>query len=155
MRGELFPDALRILLKEDGSEYYLLENRQRAGTERGLPGTGLLVWYVKDRQGKQINLNAEVQDLVEGNAIGTPDAAWKFLRLVPLPGLRSNIVCVVDAPEAERLAALDDGAFALAMEKRAPGAQFHTRLYCFAHWNGGLAAPCTGPVWHVVIRIYQ
>ncbi|MCJ8141662.1 UbiH/UbiF family hydroxylase [Ancylobacter sp. A5.8] len=39
--------------------------------------------------------------------------------LVPLPGDRSSVVCVVSAKEAEALAALDDTAFARAMEKRA------------------------------------
>ncbi len=39
--------------------------------------------------------------------------------LVPLPGNRSSIVCVVDAAEAERLIGLDADAFARAMELRA------------------------------------
>lgn len=39
--------------------------------------------------------------------------------LVPLPGERSSVVCVVSAKEAEALGALDDIAFARAMEKRA------------------------------------
>ena len=39
--------------------------------------------------------------------------------LVPLPGNRSSIVCVVDAAEAERLIELDADAFARAMELRA------------------------------------
>lgn len=39
--------------------------------------------------------------------------------LVPLPGNRSSIVCVVDAAEAERLVGLDPEAFARAMELRA------------------------------------
>lgn len=39
--------------------------------------------------------------------------------LVPLPGNRSSIVCVVSPAEAERLVALDPEAFALEMEKRA------------------------------------
>ena len=38
--------------------------------------------------------------------------------LVPLPGLRSSIVCVVDPSEAERLRALDDGALAREIETR-------------------------------------
>ncbi|MBS7554461.1 UbiH/UbiF family hydroxylase [Ancylobacter dichloromethanicus] len=39
--------------------------------------------------------------------------------LVPLPGDRSSVVCVVSAREAEALAALDDEAFARAMERKA------------------------------------
>ena len=39
--------------------------------------------------------------------------------LVPLPGDRASVVCVVSAAEAEALAALDDAAFAREMERRA------------------------------------
>lgn len=38
--------------------------------------------------------------------------------LVPLPGLRSSVVCVVTPAEAERLAALGDGALSEEMERR-------------------------------------
>ena len=38
--------------------------------------------------------------------------------LVPLPGLRSSLVCVVDPAEAERLAALDDAELADEIERR-------------------------------------
>ncbi|WP_371346192.1 UbiH/UbiF family hydroxylase [Ancylobacter sp. IITR112] len=39
--------------------------------------------------------------------------------LVPLPGNRASVVCVVSAAEAEALAALDDAAFAREMERKA------------------------------------
>jgi 2-octaprenyl-6-methoxyphenol hydroxylase len=39
--------------------------------------------------------------------------------LVPLPGARSSVVCVVEPDDAERLAALDDGALATELERRA------------------------------------
>ncbi len=39
--------------------------------------------------------------------------------LVPLPDRRSSVVCVVSPAEGERLMALDDDAFSLAMEQRA------------------------------------
>src|SRR3954469_24940052 len=32
----------------DGQEYFLLENRQQAGFDAGLPGPGLLVWHVDE-----------------------------------------------------------------------------------------------------------
>lgn len=38
--------------------------------------------------------------------------------LVPLPGLRSSIVCVVDPHEAKRLCALDDSALGIEIESR-------------------------------------
>jgi 2-octaprenyl-6-methoxyphenol hydroxylase len=46
----------------------------------------------------------------------TPDGPFT---LVPLPGLRSSIVCVVRPPEADRISALDDAAFSREMERRA------------------------------------
>jgi len=33
-----------------GTEYFLLENRQRTGYDAGLPGAGLLVWHVDEAQ---------------------------------------------------------------------------------------------------------
>jgi 2-octaprenyl-6-methoxyphenol hydroxylase len=39
--------------------------------------------------------------------------------LVPLPGMRSSLVCVVEPAEAERLQALDDPALAAGLERRA------------------------------------
>lgn len=36
---------------EAGTEYFLLENRQRTGYDAELPGAGLLVWHVDESQG--------------------------------------------------------------------------------------------------------
>lgn len=36
---------------ETGPEYFLVENRQRHGFDLSLPGGGLLIWHVDDRQG--------------------------------------------------------------------------------------------------------
>ncbi|HET9963071.1 MAG TPA: M6 family metalloprotease domain-containing protein [Nitrospiraceae bacterium] len=33
-----------------GSEYFLLENRQRSGYDAGLPGDGLLIWHIDENQ---------------------------------------------------------------------------------------------------------
>lgn len=33
-----------------GNEYFLLENRQRAGFDAGLPGDGLLIWHIDEAQ---------------------------------------------------------------------------------------------------------
>lgn len=33
-----------------GKEYFLIENRQQIGTDRGLPGSGLLIWHVDERR---------------------------------------------------------------------------------------------------------
>jgi M6 family metalloprotease-like protein len=36
----------KILIRPDGSEYFLLENRQKRGFDRSLAATGLLIWRV-------------------------------------------------------------------------------------------------------------
>ncbi len=46
----------------------------------------------------------------------TPDGPFT---LVPLPGRRSSLVCVLRPEDAQRLASLDDGALAQAVERRA------------------------------------
>ncbi len=39
-------ECFKVLLREDGSEFLLLENRARKGFDAGLPGEGLLIWRV-------------------------------------------------------------------------------------------------------------
>ncbi|MCK0197669.1 UbiH/UbiF family hydroxylase [Ancylobacter sp. 6x-1] len=48
--------------------------------------------------------------------------------LVPLPGERSSVVCVVSPEEAERLQGLDDGAFGREMERRSASILGRMRL---------------------------
>jgi M6 family metalloprotease-like protein len=43
-------ECFKILVRSDGSEYFLLENRARKGFDLNLPGEGLLIWrVVRDR----------------------------------------------------------------------------------------------------------
>jgi M6 family metalloprotease-like protein len=43
-------ECFKVLVRADGSEYYLLENRRKVGYDRALPGEGLLIWrVVRDR----------------------------------------------------------------------------------------------------------
>jgi len=39
-------ECFKVPIRPDGSEYLLLENRQKKGLDAGLPGEGLLVWRV-------------------------------------------------------------------------------------------------------------
>jgi M6 family metalloprotease-like protein len=39
-------ECLKVMLKPDGSEYLLLENRQKKGFDSSLPAAGLLIWRV-------------------------------------------------------------------------------------------------------------
>jgi hypothetical protein len=38
--------CFKVLLRPDGSEYFLLENRHKTGFDTDLPGDGLLIWRV-------------------------------------------------------------------------------------------------------------
>ena len=39
-------ECFKVLVRSDGSEYFLLENRARKGFDQKLPGEGLLIWRV-------------------------------------------------------------------------------------------------------------
>ena len=40
-----------------GKQYFLVENRQKSGTDSGLPGSGLLIWHVDENQASIGNTN--------------------------------------------------------------------------------------------------
>ncbi len=89
---ETHPDAFMILITPDGSEHYLLENRQRRGFDRGIPGTGLLVWHVGPKG----------IALVPAHGLDVPDAAWKFPLAVPFPTLQSTCFSPETIPSSRR-----------------------------------------------------
>jgi M6 family metalloprotease-like protein len=68
-------ECYKVLLRPDGSEYLLLENRVRKGFDRDLPGEGLLIWRVVD--GRPV--------LEESHGVTTPDGPMRFLGSVPYP----------------------------------------------------------------------
>ncbi|MBX7103475.1 MAG: M6 family metalloprotease domain-containing protein [Gemmataceae bacterium] len=68
-------ECYKVLLRPDGAEYLLLENRVKKNFDRDLPGEGLLIWRVVD--GKVV--------LEESHGISGPDGPRKFLGAVPFP----------------------------------------------------------------------
>lgn len=50
-----------------GSEYFLVENRQRTGFDSGLPGDGLLVWHVDENQPGNTDENHYKVDLLQAD----------------------------------------------------------------------------------------
>ena len=72
-------ECYKVLLRRDGSEYLLLENRVKKGFDRDLPGEGLLIWRVVD--GRPV--------LEESHGVTTPDGPSRFLGSVPYPS-KSN-----------------------------------------------------------------
>lgn len=72
--------CFKVLVRPDGSEYFLLENRRKIGYDTNLPGQGLLVWRVV-RGGKPV--------LEESHGIEGPQGPRSFTTSVPFPS-RSN-----------------------------------------------------------------
>jgi immune inhibitor A len=52
---------------QQGSEYFLVENRQRTGYDRLLPGGGLLVWHIDEGQQDNSNENHYMVGLVQAD----------------------------------------------------------------------------------------
>jgi hypothetical protein len=68
-------ECIKVLVRPNGSEYYLLENRTRKGFDRDLPAEGLLIWrVVNDRP-----------VLCESHGIDSPKAPEMNMKSVPFP----------------------------------------------------------------------
>ena len=61
-----------------GREYFLIENRQRMGSETHLPGTGLLIWHIDNSRSNNDNENHRMVDVkaadnyINGSSSGDP-----------------------------------------------------------------------------------
>jgi hypothetical protein len=64
-----------VLVRPDGSEYFLLENRRKKGFDQSLPGEGLLIWRVVDDR----------PILEEAHGVEGPSGPTVHLRAVPFP----------------------------------------------------------------------
>ncbi len=67
--------CVKVAVRADGSEYFLLENRQRKGFDEALPEGGLLVWRVVN--GRPV--------LEESHGVEGASGPRVFLRSVPYP----------------------------------------------------------------------
>ena len=68
-------ECFKVLIKPDGSEYLLLENRKKTGFDESLPGEGLLIWRVVGNR----------PILEEAHGINGPAGPGVFVRSVPFP----------------------------------------------------------------------
>lgn len=73
-------EAVKIMCREDGSEYFLLENRIQRGYDEKLPGSGLLIWRVVDGQ----------PVLEESHGIAGPPGPGTSMNSVPYPSNSNN-----------------------------------------------------------------
>jgi M6 family metalloprotease-like protein len=73
-------DCFKILVRPDGSEYFLLENRKKKGFDTDLPGEGLLIWrVVNDRP-----------ILEESHGVEGPSGPTVHLSAVPYPSAANH-----------------------------------------------------------------
>ena len=72
-------ECIKIPIRPDGTEYFLLENRVRKMFDRNLPGEGLLIWRVVDG----------IPNLEESHGIAGPKGPGRFPDSVPYPS-KSN-----------------------------------------------------------------
>jgi M6 family metalloprotease-like protein len=72
-------ECYKVLLRPDGGEYLLLENRIKKGYDRDLPAEGLLIWRVVNNR----------PILEESHGIAGPQGPMRFLGSIPYPS-RSN-----------------------------------------------------------------
>jgi M6 family metalloprotease-like protein len=84
-------ECYKVLLRQDGSEYLLLENRIKKNFDRDLPGEGLLIWRVVD--GRPV--------LEESHGIGGNEGTRRFLGSVPYPS-QSNRAFTPDTTPSSR-----------------------------------------------------
>jgi hypothetical protein len=68
-------ECLKVLLRPDGSEYLLLENRRKKGFDEGLPAEGLLIWRVVNNH----------PILEESHGVEGPRGPMVFPNAVPYP----------------------------------------------------------------------
>ncbi|MFQ5553171.1 MAG: M6 family metalloprotease domain-containing protein, partial [Thermoplasmata archaeon] len=63
------PVAYKLPIKDSfrGEEYFIVENRQRVGSDGALPGAGLLVWHVDETVSNNANSNRRLVDLEEAD----------------------------------------------------------------------------------------
>lgn len=84
--------VVQILSRADGSEYLLLENRQRIGFDGDLDADGLLIWRVGGRGGV---------DLVESHGRKERNASLLETDEIPYPSAYNNAFTPLTAPSSK------------------------------------------------------
>ncbi|MBI5708020.1 MAG: M6 family metalloprotease domain-containing protein [Armatimonadetes bacterium] len=68
-------ECFKVLVRPDGSEYLLLENRRKAGFDGALPAEGLLIWHIVGSR----------PILEESHGVDGPSGPRSFVSMVPYP----------------------------------------------------------------------
>ncbi|WP_010037435.1 M6 family metalloprotease domain-containing protein [Gemmata obscuriglobus] len=83
-------ECLKIPVRADGSEYYLLENRKKTGFDTSLPAEGLLIWRVIG--GRPV--------LQESHGVAGPAGPGSFLSSVPYPSTANDAFTPFTTPSS-------------------------------------------------------
>lgn len=86
-------ECYKVLVRPDGSEYFLLENRARKNFDRDLPAEGLLIWRVVN--GRPV--------LEESHGIGGPSGPNLYLGSIPYPSGSNNAFTPHTTPSSKSL----------------------------------------------------
>ena len=86
-------ECFKVLIRPDGSEYLLLENRRKTGFDASLPDDGLLIWRIV---GSQVILE-------ESHGIGGPEGPRTFLTSVPYPSASNDAFTPYTKPSSRSL----------------------------------------------------
>lgn len=83
-------ECYKVLVRPDGSEYLLLENRRRTGFDRSLPAEGLLIWRVVGNRPL----------LEESHGLSGPIGPRVFLSSVPYPSAANDAFTPYTTPSS-------------------------------------------------------
>lgn len=88
------PDALKLWYQGDPlNQYFLLENRQKIGSDKNLHGTGMLIWHVDNSIKRNSNETHKLVDLEEADGLDQLDYNQSSGDAGdPFPGLTENTV---------------------------------------------------------------
>jgi M6 family metalloprotease-like protein len=83
-------ECFKVLVKPDGSEYLLLENRRKNGFDQSLPAEGLLIWHIVGNR----------PILEESHGVEGPQGPRVFPSAVPYPSGANNAFTPYTTPSS-------------------------------------------------------
>src|SRR5205807_3338945 len=83
-------ECFKVLIRPDGSEYFLLENRNHHGFDASLPAEGLLIWRVVRNR----------PILEESHGVTGPSGPRVFPASVPFPSDSNNAFTPYTVPSS-------------------------------------------------------
>lgn len=84
-------ECYKVLLRPDGSEYLLLENRRKTGFDASLPAEGMLIWHVLGNR----------PILEESHGVGGPAGPRTYMASVPYPSSANNAMTPYTTPSSK------------------------------------------------------